>query len=196
MLKLKQGQGPGVCSTPDPGLTELQVNPPPQKAPRGTRDAATAAGSAWGRRRSWVKPLQDLTLPMQSGDQPQSGPGSAGSGSSGRMGLCHPCLELREAETDEGQRQPDPAQDRTGHCLAEVGLLLCINLTLPGPKQLHQAQFIVSPFPGHSFTCSRHCHAAQPICCNRLSKINPSTRKITLHIQTAAELKRQSILTS
>lgn len=153
-------------------------------------------GSAWGRRRSWTEPPGPHIPHAELGSASASA-WIHGEGSSVRMGLCHPCLELREAKTDEGQKQPDPAQDRTGHCLAEVGLLLCINLSLPGPKQLHQAQFIVSPSPGHSLTCSRHCHAAQTICCNRLSKINPSTRKkITLQTQTTAELKRQSTLTS
>lgn len=63
--------------------------------------------------------------------------------------------------------------------LCQGGQLLCIStLSLSGPKQLHQAQFIVSPSPRHLFTCSRHfCAAASNLLQQAWVKFSPSTTK-------------------
>lgn len=71
-----------MCSTPDPGLTELQVNPSfkkhqgtPEMLPQQLAGRGTGGGAGAG-----PEHLQDLTPPMQSWDQPQSVPRSVGRG--------------------------------------------------------------------------------------------------------------------
>lgn len=142
-----------------------------------------------------LNPSRTWRFPMQSQDQPQSVPRSVERVAQQGWDCATPVW------SSEKPRQMKDRDSLTLHrtkqnCLAEVQLLLCINLSLPGPKQLHQAQFIASPSPGHSLTCSRHCHAAQQICCNRLCKINPSTRKNYPSNPNHSWVKRQSTLTS
>lgn len=124
---------------------------------------------------------------------PQSVPGSVGRGAQPGWDCATP------AWSSEEPRQRKDRASLTLHRTEQVTASPrwgCFSALISGPKQLHQAQFIVSPSPRHSFTCSRHCHAAQPICCNRLSKMNPSTGENYPSNTNTAELKRQSTLTS
>lgn len=72
----------------------------------------------------------------------------------GGQGFCH---LFKEAKMDEDRDRLTPyiTEHVTTSSRGATSLL-----GLSGPKQLHQAQFIVSPSPRCLFTCSRHFSAA------------------------------------